>query len=75
MGGVAGGLFVAHADVGDAFFLGVGGETLNGKSDNAEHVVDALFLQTARHQLGAGDGGHCFPSRILLLAKALKLSR
>ena len=59
--GVARGLFVAHADVGDALLLRVGGEALHRKADDAEHVVDALLLETARHQLGARDSGHVSP--------------
>ena len=56
--GVAGRLLVAHADVGDAGLLRFGGNALHRKADDAEHVVDALLLETARHQLCAVDSSH-----------------
>jgi len=49
MGSIGRRLLVAHADVFYASLLGFGGDLLHGKSDDPEHVVDALLLQALRH--------------------------
>jgi hypothetical protein len=56
-------LLIAHADIGDAGLDGGGGDRLYRKAHDAEHVIDALLFQTARHQLRAGDLGHFKPPR------------
>ena len=56
LGRIGGGLLVAHADVLDALFLGIGGELPDREADDAEHVVNALLLERAGEQERAGDG-------------------
>ena len=58
VGGIAGRLFIAHADVGYAGLLCFSGHTLDREAHDPEHVVDALLLETARHELGAVDRCH-----------------
>jgi len=57
---IGGGLLIAHADIGDAFFLRGGGDGGNWKPDHAEKVIDALLLETPRYQGSAVDFTHCF---------------
>ena len=62
-GRVGGGLLVAHADVGDAFFLRRCCDRADRKPDNPEQVIDALLLEAPRHQGSAVDFTHLFPPR------------
>ena len=64
-------LLVAHADVGDACFLGGKRNAKHRKSDDAEHVVDTLLLEALRHYGGAINGGHCCLSLAELLTTKL----
>jgi len=56
--GVAGGLFVSHPEELDSLVLGGHGEPEYRESDDAEHLLDALFLQTAGEQGVSIDRGH-----------------
>ena len=62
-GRVGGGLLVAHADIGDAFFLRRCGDRADRKADNPEQVIDALLLEAPGHQCSAVDFAHTFLHR------------
>jgi hypothetical protein len=64
--GVGRTLLVAHAEIGDAFFLRRHGNRGDRKSNDPEQVVDALLFQAARKQGRAIDLAHGFPSRFYL---------
>ena len=56
--GVRSRLLVAHADVRDPLTLPSAGDRLHWETDDAEHVVDTLLLQAARHHRRAVDLRH-----------------
>ena len=57
---VACGLFIAHPNELDALGLSGGGDAEDGESDDAEHVIDALLLETAGDEGVAVDFSHDF---------------
>src|SRR5262247_379141 len=57
---VGGGLFVAHADIGNAFLLRGCGNRGDRKPDDPEQVIDALLFEAPRYQGRADDFAHAF---------------
>ena len=57
---VGGGLFVAHADIGNAFLLRGCGDRGNRKTDDSEEVIDALLFEAPRYQGRTVDFAHAF---------------
>ena len=55
---IGGGLLVPHAHILDADLLRGGGDGLHRETNDPEHMLHALLLQTARHQLRARNLTH-----------------